>query len=495
MGTNVHAFAHRLTALSMACLASAGIIFCALSGLGCSFIQIQAFKGQSVGNANGDVFEDAETAYLGVQCLTATDAPFYDTDGGVDRLWSLTRIFFYVGLTLGAMTTLFAWMLGSCVRPTPGRWRVLSILAALAAVFQIPMFLVIESDNCNFDISRQTCVLSIGAYLNVASISIWIAMTIWVQCLRAPRWDEEIDAWRVNGNKGSSSSPPPAFVNITGEDTAYDKRMDEMSDGIGGDQTAETIEIGMPHLDAREQSTSFQKSGNGSRTENIPTRTNDHEQRIRTKAHTETVDSISKNTVPLVDKSVAADTGNAVNLSQNSETATSSTNNQVTPGLHMSCVHLDGTRQEAHFPALPNCCLGMLGDATEEEAETKFRTFPKVSDEYGMVEFDDYDLKNSASADFLLRRLQKEEEAAAARRAEHNMAPVASLEFTTKNNRKNGDRRKNRKKTLDSNVAINDDVSEMTRGSGWASGVSEILDDSDLRHQPKAIIKDLIEKY
>ncbi len=491
MGTNVHAFAHRLTALSMAFLASAGLIFCALSGLGCSFIEIKALKGQSIGNANGDVFEDADKAYLGVQCLSGSDDPFYDVEGGVDRLWHYTRIFFYVGLALGTLTTSYAWMLTSCVRPTPDRWRILSIFAALSALFQIPIFLVIESDNCNFDITRQTCVLSTGAYLNVASISIWIVMTVWVQCLRAPRWDEELDAWRVGGNGGCDSSIPSVIEKGAGEEATFDEPFEET-----GDHTVKSMET--PPL-TREQSTivnAIRKNlSNVSRAQNTPNSDFHRVRSIQTKAYSEAVESSIVNAAAYVDKSVAVDSGNQiVNSSQNTDhTATSSTEIvKPKPGLHMSCVYTDGTKEDMHFPDLSSCCIGM-GDATEGETETNFKTF--TQDDLEMVGFGGHDVKNSNSDDFLVRKLRKEEKAAAARRAKQNMAPVASLEFVTNTNPVTSNRRKNRNGGHGNNVAINDDVSEMTRGSGWASGVSEILDDADLRHQPKALLEDLAHTY
>ena len=74
------------------------------------------------------------------------------------------------------------------------------------------------------------------------------------------------------------------------------------------------------------------------------------------------------------------------------------------------------------------------------------------------------------------------------------MAPVASLEFVTKSTSTNIDEMENRNRGQYDTV-VNDDVSEMTRGSGWASGVSEILDDTDLRHQPMSIIDGLTQKY
>jgi hypothetical protein len=137
-----------------------------------------------------------------------------------------------------------------------------------------------------------------------------------------------------------------------------------------------------------------------------------------------------------------------------------------------------------------------MGDPEEEE-ETKFQRFPQVSKDFQMVGFDDnddYEIKNSRSADFLVRKLRKEEEVAAARRAKRNMAPVAAFEFVRSDIPAPGDRRKNGNGGQ-SDAVINDDVSEMTRGSGWASGVSEILDDTDLRHQPKAILDGISQKY
>lgn len=198
----------------------------------------------------------------------------------------------------------------------------------------------------------------------------------------------------------------------------------------------------------------------------------------------------------------------------NASTSKSTTKNRASPGFHLSCVYRDGTRQETHFPSVPICCLGM-GIPTEEEEETKtFKTFSRVPDDFRMVEYDDYEDNNhnhSDSADYLVRRLRKEEEAAAARKAGANRAPLASFEFATNNNLANtkgkgngngigADRRKTYEFTdnhyhYHSAINDNDDVSEMTRGSGWASGVSEILDDTDLRHQPRVVLDELGNQY
>ena len=205
---NIHGFAHRLTALSMACLASAAFTFCCLSGFGCSFIEIQSFSGRSIGNSSsGEVFDNLHVAHFGVQCTSGTDDIFRTNNSSSssnDRLWDMSRSFFYVSLVLGGITTIVAWCLGLYIRPTNCRWRVLSTLAACSAVFQIPIFLIFESNNCNYDITRQSCTFSTGAYINIVSISIWIVMTIWVQLLQPPRWYEEYDAWRINTSNRST---------------------------------------------------------------------------------------------------------------------------------------------------------------------------------------------------------------------------------------------------------------------------------------------------
>jgi len=460
-------------------------------------------------------------------------------------------------------------------------------------------------------------------------------MTIWVQCLRAPRWDEELDAWRVSGSRGSAS--------LSGLTIGFERKPansmhpEEKQGGIGGDETVETTDVANSpsrtqeeadsnfekdedienqlnrerktleepnntaeimedeysvdgsnaaapkavrqkdgkdkssftvgqcvrnrskestsatktmkrnlrnnslkgqilafdknnsydsmdqaidgddkHRDAVAQTTSKTENGEVGKTSSFMKSMRNKLPRVQIRSSgknksqresslvsdlmcsaqpihheppkaTTTYNTDTDYDLPTVDKSVAADTGkHAVDLSQ------APTND---PGFHISCVFPDGSKQEAHFPSMSNCCIGM-GDPEEEE-ETKFQRFPQVSKDFQMVGFDDnddYEIKNSRSADFLVRKLRKEEEVAAARRAKRNMAPVASFEFVRSDIHAHGDRRKNGNGGQ-SDAVINDDVSEMTRGSGWASGVSEILDDTDLRHQPKAILDGLSQKY
>ena len=65
---NIHAFNHRVTALSMAFLASAGLICFALSGLSCEYLELQARPDRFLMSPAGIEFEGETLAFLGVQC-------------------------------------------------------------------------------------------------------------------------------------------------------------------------------------------------------------------------------------------------------------------------------------------------------------------------------------------------------------------------------------------------------------------------------------------
>jgi hypothetical protein len=45
------------------------------------------------------------------------------------------------------------------------------------------------------DITRQHCTLDLGSYFLIASIAMWIFMTLWTQFLDPPKWSDEINAW------------------------------------------------------------------------------------------------------------------------------------------------------------------------------------------------------------------------------------------------------------------------------------------------------------
>jgi len=74
------------------------------------------------------------------------------------------------------------------------------------------------------------------------------------------------------------------------------------------------------------------------------------------------------------------------------------------------------------------------------------------------------------------------EQAAAA--AQSNVAPIQTIEIDTKFVR-------------EAEIDTSDEVSEMTRGSGLASGVSEVLDSNRLvdNSDPLTILEDLARSY
>lgn len=72
-------------------------------------------------------------------------------------------------------------------------------MTAVSAVLQVPIFLILESETCTYDINRQSCSLSTGAYFNIASVGLWILVTICTQCLDPPRWyhNKFDDVWKT----------------------------------------------------------------------------------------------------------------------------------------------------------------------------------------------------------------------------------------------------------------------------------------------------------
>ena len=202
MGMNGHAVTQRFKVVSMACLASAAIILCALSGFSCSYVSIVAEPDRDLMTPDGEELTGTDEEGIGVLC---DDSPFYVE---WDRMWSLSQLFFWISLGLGSLTTLVAWTLSLFVVPTPCRWRMLSLLGAATAVMEVPIFLLFESEPCNMDISRQTCTLSVGAYFNIASVILWVFMTLWTQLLNPPNWSADFvpddEAWNHRSEGGKT---------------------------------------------------------------------------------------------------------------------------------------------------------------------------------------------------------------------------------------------------------------------------------------------------
>jgi hypothetical protein len=535
---NVHSCALRLTALSMAFLASAAFIFCALAGFSCKFVQINAEPGRYVLPAGDEesIFEsnDQEVAYIGVQC---DDSSFYEDS---DHLWNLSQIFFYISLAFGGLTTLLAWTLGLCLPPTVSRWRVLSILAAITAVVQVPIFLIFESDSCNYDISRQTCALSTGAYLNIVSVGLWVLMTIWTQCLKPPQWHEELDAWRTtsrfNRDKRSLDAPSSPAATESGTEEESGRRYESRARGMDEDVSPEILWTSMRSLrgarddfrgreivmddvrcigsDAREQETKSEATtdvaggwmGIARHLSTILAKTDAPARSDREKEASGSCGAFETrnrsgesdvNQVDVIDDGMVEDAALVMESirdqapgcnipdiprievsrsGQSSQDAVTSTppRNKGTgqkkgnaPCLTVSCIYSDGTRQEASFPAMPSCMAGE--DVTESLQAIR-----------GIAIGDDYAVEGTTDVDYLVRRMRSEETEAIKRRS--ILPPFTSIAI------------KNNQVDVDEHDRT-DEVSEMTRGSGLMSGVSEVLDSSDRMNDPLTILEDLARTY
>lgn len=549
---NVHSFAHRLTALSMACLASAGLIFCALGGFNCSFVQVQAQPDRNLMNSEGEIF-DAQVGYFGVQC---EDSPFYSEN---DRLWSLSQLFFYISLGFGGFTTLLAWALTCCIPPTGCRWRSLSVFAAITAVMEVPIFLLFESDTCNLDVNRQTCKLAMGAYMNMLSVILWAVMTVWIQCLNTPQWAEEINAWKMDGssqeNSQSSSSSkggpdgPKSFYTTESEDDSYPPRQ-MGNNNRSANRYPHEMELYEEENDpelawasmnsaerrAMEQSIRASQRSNRNRStteeeldedaqrdascmERILARNGGKQRRSKRRSQEgqdpavaicsaslpidENSQGILQGAAATVMQSLSGQSGDAVcrgfaspddgvedggqslSASQVSKSVSSFSAQpnyqQCCPeDINVNCV----TRQAAQLPAAVAACI--LPECEEEAVVHKeFASIPGIPESYpaGEDNGDDDGDDETNQIDYLTKRMRSDMNALASGDPPKNrVAPLQTIEIDT---------------SYVQDHDANDEMSEMTRGSGVASGVSEVLDVDRRRvnDDPVTILDDLARTY
>jgi hypothetical protein len=173
------------------------------SGSTCTFVQIEAKHGHTLSFPPGtDVAKHISTASIGVLC----DGGLFDRQG--DKLWTVSFIFFLVSLTLGSCATALAWAVSIILPPTDVNWSWLSIVAALAAVMQVPVFVLIDVKPCN--IAGNECKPSLGFFLLIASTVLWIGVTLLTQCLDPPLWAQELNAWRVQKRPERSPRTRPS---------------------------------------------------------------------------------------------------------------------------------------------------------------------------------------------------------------------------------------------------------------------------------------------
>lgn len=118
-------------------------------------------------------------------------------------MWITGRVFAILSLSCGSLTTLLSWLISTVLPPTDVNWKVTSILSAVTAVLQVPVFLLFESDPCSDYGSNHECTVSAGCYLLICSTVCWVSVTVLTQCVDPPLWAVELDAWRTNkGERG-----------------------------------------------------------------------------------------------------------------------------------------------------------------------------------------------------------------------------------------------------------------------------------------------------
>jgi hypothetical protein len=186
-----HAFAQRVKALSMACLSSTALVLFFVSGQSCSYMEVNPAPGRSLMTSSGKELPGVDMAHIGLTC------DYLLLDNGTDEMMELSQHFFYLSLGIGGATAVLAWLLSLWIQPTKCSWITMAIMGSVAAVTQVPIFLMYESIPCTMDVTRQTCSLGQGAYFNIVSIAFWIAMTLWAQCIRPPQWEGDIEASRT----------------------------------------------------------------------------------------------------------------------------------------------------------------------------------------------------------------------------------------------------------------------------------------------------------
>jgi hypothetical protein len=530
----------------MAFLASAGLIFCTLGGLSCSFVQVQAKPDRNLISSTGEVF-DAQVGYFGVQC---EDSPFYDD---LDRLWDLSQLFYYISLGFGGLTTLMAWSLTFCIPPTGCRWRTMSVFAAITAVMEVPIFLLFESDTCNIDVNRQTCKLAMGAYMNMLSVILWAIMTIWIQCLNTPEWGEEINAWKVDSQSRSTSSSkggpdgPKSFCSTEsgGTEDGSHPSPRGMSNNGGGhmidveDDRALDVEndpeiawVSMNSAQRRVMEQNLRSSTrNRSTTEEVveeaATRDANCMERIlarknTTRQHSRRTDPKRQTqSAPLGCSSIPIDETNQYILQGAADTVVQSA------AYHSASFTLSGhshnavcspfgvqseenengvTRMTSYSEQTINfgqCCadsneavncvsqhVGQLQAAViacilsscddDQDIQTEFAAIPGMPESYPAGEEQQRDDRDM-DIDFLTKRMRSDMNALASGEPNSKVAPLKTIQIDTSYVQENND----------------DEMSEMTRGSGLASGVSEVLDIDRTRSNadPMTILDDLARAY
>jgi hypothetical protein len=205
---------HRLPALLTAALSSAAVLLATFAGTSCDFLAVSTIEADppnfliAPDGKEGFRPTNLEQTSIGVLCSDGNteSLSFYDRDG--DQMWELSRIFWILGLTLSSLTAAMAWGVCTFVPPSRKTWKSISILAALAAVIQVPIFVLFETEPCRAFSTTQQCSLGQGAFLLIASDILLIAVCLCSQCLDPP---EEPLSFGMDGARKRKDKDTPSY--------------------------------------------------------------------------------------------------------------------------------------------------------------------------------------------------------------------------------------------------------------------------------------------
>jgi hypothetical protein len=130
------------------------------------------------------------SSFFGVYCTNG-----YDDEH--DTMWIMARVMLSFALILDTGSTGIAVAIAWLTRPTKNRWQAISMMAAISAVFKVPVFLAFQAEPC----SDVDCEFSLGGYFLLFSITFSIAMTILTQCLEPPRNPRNVIVPSKRGNQ------------------------------------------------------------------------------------------------------------------------------------------------------------------------------------------------------------------------------------------------------------------------------------------------------
>jgi len=192
------AFLHRIPAIFTAsfCVCALGML--ALSGISCEFLEIQAHSGYLLNIPDSGTHR---TTYAGIIC----GSPLYKDTLDDSLMFLLSRCCLIAAIAMGSFTSVLAIALSSFVSPTESNWKLLGVFASVSTLFQMPIFLLYESEPCVAYGLEQECFLAHGSFYLIISSAFWVAVVVATQFLDPPRWADELNAWRSKTHEPEDS--------------------------------------------------------------------------------------------------------------------------------------------------------------------------------------------------------------------------------------------------------------------------------------------------